>query len=145
MDPKLSDFVESKGKVAADAAVEKFRERTPNFQDSWKGPMMYASGFTAARLAKAMSVEWITPLRRQVRIAWMSAALSLALLAAGLFYLWSAVSFTTFATFLVTFAPAVAALAYSTAKSYKAWAEARKALAEAKAIESPTGSNSGTR
>lgn len=136
MSDKLDDFVRNRGRTAAEAAVESFKSQVSDFDQSFVIPMFYASGVTAARLAKEMSSEWIAPLKRQARFAAISATVALAAVATTMFYAWSLVSFTSFAQFLAAFAPAVAALLFTTAKSYKTWAEARKHLAEAQAIAS---------
>jgi hypothetical protein len=136
MDPMLDQFTREKGWAAAQYAVEQYRNDNPDFDASWQVPMAYASGVTAARLAVAMSKEWVVPLKRQARMAGLSALIALLLLALAMSYVWSLVNYSSFVQFLVAFAPAVAALVFSGAKSYKAWAEARKHLAEAKAIAS---------
>ncbi|WP_319586961.1 hypothetical protein [uncultured Desulfobulbus sp.] len=135
MDTKLNEFAKTKGHAAAKAAVEKYRAKRPEFDENWATPMMFASGFTAGRLTRSISDEWIKPLKRQIRIAGTSALIALAFLIGGMFYAWSIVSLDSFVTFLAAFAPAVAALIFSVTKSYKTWAEARKHIAEAKAIE----------
>lgn len=132
MDTKLEEFTKNHGLNAARAALESYKKENPTFDPVCRAPMMFASGYTASRLAKAISDEWISPLKRQARIAGLSAMLALVLLCFAMFYVWSLVSFTSFATFLAAFSPAAAAILFSAAKSYKAWAEARKHLAEAK-------------
>jgi len=134
MDPKLDQFTREKGWAAAQTAIEQYKKVNPNFDAAWQTPMAYASGVTAGRLAQAMSKEWITPLRRQARMASLSALAAVLLLALALFYVWSLVSFGSFVQFFFAFAPGIGALLFSGAKSYKTWAEARKHLAEAKAI-----------
>jgi hypothetical protein len=113
-----------------------YKSSTVGVNSSSSVPMFYASGFTAALLAKEISKEWVAPLKQQARFAALSAALSLAAVAVTLFYVWSLVSFDSFSRFLMAFAPAVAALLFTEAKSYNVWAEARKHLAEASAIVS---------
>jgi len=134
MDKNLDDFVKAKGRAAHLAAIERYRSKVGNFDEAWLTPMAFASGFTAAHLAKAISAEWISPLKRQARISGIAAIVALACLITTMFFAWSLVSFSSFAQFLAAFAPAVAALLFTIAKSYKTWAEARKHLAEAKAI-----------
>jgi hypothetical protein len=134
MDSQLKAFVENHGIPAAQKAVERYRETTPEFDEAWSVPMHFASGYTAAHLAELFSIEWIRPLRRQARMAGISALTSLVLLLVAMFYVWSLVDFSSFGKFLAAFAPAVAMLVLSAAKSYKAWADARKSLAEASSI-----------
>lgn len=134
MDKKLDAFVKERGHAAGLLAVESYRSRVDNFDDAWIRPMAYASGFTSARLAKAISTQWMNPLKRQARISGISAIVALVCLITTMFYAWSLVSFTSFAQFLVVFAPTVVAMLFTIAKSYKTWAEAKKHLAEANAI-----------
>lgn len=136
MDEKLRDFVKPVGHMAAENAIEAYRQkRGQEFLESWEGPMLYASGYTTAHLAEAVAKDWIIPLRNRLRTALAGSVLTAFLLGISGLYLWSVLDFSTFLRFLVVFVPSAAALLFSLAKTYKTLAEAKKTLAEAQQIE----------
>jgi hypothetical protein len=134
MDKHLKNFAEDKGREIASRAVESYREKHSDLSLPTVLAMNYASGFTTAQLSAELYDRWFRPLRRQTRVAVISAIVSLALLFGAIFYAWSILSFESFSKFLIAFVPAVAGLLFTVAKSYKTWAEAKKALAEAQAL-----------
>ena len=127
MDDKLHDFAKPVGMKAAGNAIEAYKQRRgEEFQESWEGPMLYASGFTAAHLTDAFAKNWIIPLRNRLRTALAGNVIAALLLGISGLYLWSVLDFSAFSRFLVVFIPSVAALLFSLAKTYKTLAEAKK-------------------
>lgn len=139
MHEQIENLVHKVGKEGAERAVATYKDHYDDFNPTMINPMYYASGCTAAVLAKAFAEKWITPLKRKAQMAIAAAGTALALLIAAIAYSWSIMDFKTFSQFLVAFIPGVATLAFTIAKSYKTWAEAKKTLAEARHIETSAG------
>lgn len=136
---ELEEFTKAIGVKAATHAVETYKKAEgARFRDSWRKPMMYASGFTAGHITKSLANKWIVPLRNRLRAAWIGLAVATILLVFAGSYLWYVLDFVTFLRFLVLFVPGIAALAFSIAKTYKIFTEARKTLAEARQLEIAT-------
>lgn len=88
MNPHIDRFVQPLGKEAGRKAIESYKESDSNFRDEFCVPMMYASGYTTAWIAKAFADEWITPLKKKARLAIIAAVIAMALLLIALGYGW---------------------------------------------------------
>lgn len=135
LEKEIDEFAKSVGREAVENAIVRYREKHEDFDDSWESPMLYASGYTAARLTHAFSMDWIIPLQKRLRNTGLALLFTVLLFACAILYSWSIMDFDTFYRFLAAFVPAIVALLFTLAKSYKTWAEAKKTLAEARQIE----------